>query len=107
LNEANLLNFEVIVLAVRVIAEVPDFRAAATISDAITKIVPGVYCDIETLMVEAKMIEEDIKKIRKSKNFITWRYLRIKWGNLVTLQLWTSNAKDQVSFSTLRFHFRS
>jgi uncharacterized protein len=67
LNEANLLNFEVIVLAVRVIREVPDFRAAATVSDAITKIVPGVYCDIGTLMVEAKMIEEDIKKIRENQ----------------------------------------
>ncbi|MGH9912649.1 MAG: PAC2 family protein, partial [Nitrososphaeraceae archaeon] len=67
LNEANLLNFEVIVLVIRVIRELPDFRAAATISDAITKIVPGVYCDIGTLMVEAKMIEEDIKKIRENQ----------------------------------------
>jgi predicted ATP-grasp superfamily ATP-dependent carboligase len=67
LNEANLLNFEVIVLIVRVIKELPDFRAAATISDAITKLVPGVYCDIGSLMVEAKMIEEDIKKIRENQ----------------------------------------
>lgn len=55
LNEANLLNFEVIVLVVRVIREVPNFREAAVISDAI---VPGVYCDVGTLMVEAKTIEE-------------------------------------------------
>lgn len=67
LNEANLLNFAVIVLVVRVIREVPDFRAAAIISNAITKIVPGVYCNIGTLMVEAKMIEEDIKKIRENQ----------------------------------------
>jgi uncharacterized protein len=67
LNEANLLNFEVIVLVVRVIKELPDFRAAATISDAITKIVPGVYCDIRTLVDEAKIIEENIKKIRENQ----------------------------------------
>lgn len=67
LNEANLLNFEVIALVVRVIREVPDFRAAATISDAITKIVPGVHCDVGTLMVEARTIEENIKKIRENQ----------------------------------------
>lgn len=67
LNEANLLNFEVIVLVVRVIKELPDFRAAATISDAITKIVPGINCDIGTLMGEAKIIEENIKKIRENQ----------------------------------------
>jgi uncharacterized protein len=67
LNEANLLNFEVIVLVVKVIREVPNFRAAVVISDAITKIVPGVYCDVGTLMVEAKTIEEDIKKIRENQ----------------------------------------
>lgn len=56
-----------IVLVVRVIKELPDFRAAATISDAITKIVPGVYCDIRTLVDEAKIIEENIKKIRENQ----------------------------------------
>ena len=49
------------------IREIPDFRAAASISNAIIKIVPGVYCDIGTLMIEAKMIEEDIKKIRENQ----------------------------------------
>jgi hypothetical protein len=39
----------------------PYFRAAALISNAVTKIVPGVYCDIGTLMVEAKMIEEILR----------------------------------------------
>jgi uncharacterized protein len=57
----------VIVLVVKVIREVPNFRAAVVISDAITKIVPGVYCDVGTLMVEAKTIEEDIKKIRENQ----------------------------------------
>jgi predicted ATP-grasp superfamily ATP-dependent carboligase len=57
----------VIVLVVIVIKELPDFRAAATISDAITKIVPGVYCDIGTLMIEAKIIEDNIKKIRENQ----------------------------------------
>lgn len=41
----------------------PDFRAAAMVYNAITKIVPGVYCDIETLIVQAKRIEDDIKNI--------------------------------------------
>lgn len=56
-----------IVLVVKVIREVPNFCAAVVISDAITKIVPRVYCDVETLMIEAKTIEEDIKKIRENQ----------------------------------------
>ncbi|MGI0045216.1 MAG: PAC2 family protein, partial [Nitrososphaeraceae archaeon] len=67
LNEASLLNFEVIVLVVKVIRGVPDFRAAAVISDAITKLVPGVYCNIGTLMDEAKTIENEIKNIRENQ----------------------------------------
>lgn len=67
LNEASLLNFEVIVLVVKVIRGVPDFRAAAVISDAITKLVPGVYCNIGTLMDEAKAIENEIKNIRENQ----------------------------------------
>jgi uncharacterized protein len=63
----------VIVLIVKVIKELPDFRAAATISDAITKMVPGVYCDIRTLVDEAKIIEENTKKIRENQSYITWR----------------------------------
>jgi uncharacterized protein len=68
LNEACLLNFEVIVVIVKIIEEMPDFRAAAIVSNAITKVVPGMYCDIETLIVEAKRIEDNIKNIRENHN---------------------------------------
>jgi uncharacterized protein len=68
LNEACLLNFEVIVVIVIIIEQMPDFRAAAIVSNAITKVVPGVYCDIETLIVETKRIEDNIKNIRENHN---------------------------------------
>ena len=67
LNEANLVSLEVIVFVVRVMQGVPDFRAAAIISNAITRLVPKDYCDIGTLMVEAETIEHNIKKIRENQ----------------------------------------
>jgi predicted ATP-grasp superfamily ATP-dependent carboligase len=57
-------------LVIEVAKELPDFRAAAIISDAITKILPGAYCDIGTLMAEAKIIKENIKKIRENQSHV-------------------------------------
>jgi predicted ATP-grasp superfamily ATP-dependent carboligase len=59
--------------------ELPDFRAAAIISDAITKILPGAYCDIGTLMAEAKIIEENIKKIRENQSHVVRWYLHLNY----------------------------
>ena len=64
LNEGSLLGLDVIVLVVNNTLDGPDFRAAATISNAISKLVPGLSCDIGSLIVQAKIVENDLKQIR-------------------------------------------
>jgi predicted ATP-grasp superfamily ATP-dependent carboligase len=53
LNEGSVARMDVIVLLVNTINDVPDFRASALVSNANTKLVPGLYYDINSLMVEA------------------------------------------------------
>jgi uncharacterized protein len=48
LNESNWKNIDVIVFIVDFIADVPDFRAAANVVQAISKIVPEAYCEINS-----------------------------------------------------------
>jgi predicted ATP-grasp superfamily ATP-dependent carboligase len=40
-----------------------DFRAAANVVDAISKIVPEAYCEIQLLTKEAENIENNLKMI--------------------------------------------
>jgi hypothetical protein len=40
----------------------PDFHAAAVISEAISKIVPGIHCDIGSMIADAQLDENRIKK---------------------------------------------
>jgi uncharacterized protein len=68
LNEGSLLGMDVIVLMVNTILDVPDFRASALISNAVTKLVRGLHCDIASLMVEAQVIENKMKKVRDGHN---------------------------------------
>ena len=63
LNESNWKNIDVIVFIVDVIAGVPDFRAAANVVQAISKIVPEAYCEIQLLIKEAENIENNLKMI--------------------------------------------
>ena len=42
---------------------VPDFRAAANVVQAISKIVPEAYCEIQLLTKEAENIENNLKMI--------------------------------------------
>ena len=46
----------------------PDFHAAAVISEAISKIVPGIHCDIGSMIADAQLDENRIKKIRNSQS---------------------------------------
>lgn len=64
LNEGSLLGLDVIVLVVNTILDAPDFRAAAIISNAISKLVPGLSCDIGSLIVQAQVVENEVKQIR-------------------------------------------
>ena len=63
LNESNWENIDVVVFVVDVIAGVPDFRAAANVVQAISKIVPEAYCEIQLLIKEAENIEKNLKII--------------------------------------------
>jgi uncharacterized protein len=64
LNEGALTNLDVIVFLVNVLRDVPDFRAAAVVSEAVSRIVPNLSCDIGALMVEAEIIENKMKNVR-------------------------------------------
>ncbi len=63
LNESDWKNIDVIVFIVDFIAGVPDFRAAANVAQAISKIVPEAYCEIQLLIKEAESIENNLKMI--------------------------------------------
>ena len=63
LNESNWRNIDVVVFVVDVIAGVPDFRAAANVAQAVSKIVPEAYCEIQPLIKEAENIENNLKMI--------------------------------------------
>lgn len=65
LNEGSLAEQDVIVLLANTMTDAPDFRAAALISTALTKLVPGLSCDIATLNREAQEIETKMKQIRE------------------------------------------
>ena len=63
LNESNWKNIDVIVFVVDFIFGVPDFRAAANVVQAISKIGPEAYCEIQLLTKEAENIENNLKMI--------------------------------------------
>ena len=64
LNESIWNNIDVVVFVVDVIAGVPDFRAAANVAQAVSKIVPEAYCEIQLLIKEAENIENNLKMIK-------------------------------------------
>ncbi len=70
LNEGGSRGLDVIVLLVNTISEA-DFHAAALVSESISRLVPGVHCDIASLMGEAEGVENKIKEIRKSQNYLS------------------------------------
>jgi uncharacterized protein len=64
LNEGRWSNFEVIALLVEAYHEIPDARAAASIVEAIDKILPQIEVDVSPLYDEAERIETRLKAIR-------------------------------------------
>src|SRR5713226_10216400 len=62
LNEGALSKTNVIVLLVKGQEPGPDFRSGAEICMALSKLVPGVACDLPTLLHEAKIIEQSLKQ---------------------------------------------
>jgi uncharacterized protein len=72
LNEGALTNLDVIVFLVNVLGDVPDFRAAAIVSESISRIVPNLSCDIDGLIVEAQIIENRMKNVRAEQKRISY-----------------------------------
>ena len=70
LNEGASRGLDVIVLFVNTTTEA-DFHAAALLSKSISRLVSGVHCDLSSLMGEAEGVENKIKEIRKSQNYLS------------------------------------
>jgi uncharacterized protein len=64
LNQSSQLYIDVIILLVKIIEGIPDFRAAAELSTTISRLVPGVSCNVPLLLQEAEKIEKEITKIK-------------------------------------------
>jgi len=58
------LKKDVIVLLVKVLKDAPDFRAAAVVSQSVSKLVPGASCDIVSLLKEAELVERQLRRIK-------------------------------------------
>lgn len=64
LNQSSELGIDVVILLVKIVEGIPDFRAAAELSTTISRLVPGVSCDVPLLLQEAEKIEKEIAKIK-------------------------------------------
>jgi uncharacterized protein len=64
LNQGAWMNFDVIVLISKLSKDVSEFRAAALVSEAIMRLIPGLSCDINLLLNQAKIIEQELRKMR-------------------------------------------
>lgn len=67
LNEGAWRNYDVVVLLVKVVRDMPDFRAGAAVAEALAKLAPGASCDVPALMKEAEVMEKTLKKIRSEQ----------------------------------------
>jgi uncharacterized protein len=64
LNQSSQFGINVIILLVKIIEGIPDFRAAAELSTTISNLVPGVSCNVPLLLQEAEKIEKELTKIK-------------------------------------------
>lgn len=67
LNEGAWRNYDVLVLLVKVVRDMPDFRAGAAVAEALAKLAPGASCDVPALLKEAEIMEKTLKKIRSEQ----------------------------------------
>ena len=67
LNEGTLRNLDVIVFLVNTLKDTPDFRAATIVSEAISRLVPNLSCDIGSLLIEAELVGNKIKNVRDNQ----------------------------------------
>lgn len=71
LSEGRLENIDVIVFLVKVLKDVPDFRAAALISETLAEFAPSCRCDVASLVMEAEKVEKRLKKIQSDSGKVT------------------------------------
>jgi predicted ATP-grasp superfamily ATP-dependent carboligase len=64
LNEGAIRHFDVIVLLGKLVQDTSEFTPAAAVSEAIMRLVPGLSCDIRSLLIRAKTCEQDLRKLR-------------------------------------------
>ena len=62
LNEGMIHGQDVIVLLVSSDKEFPDFQATSNLCNSLSKLVPGVSCNLDKLEKESKFIEQQIKQ---------------------------------------------
>ena len=62
LNEGMIHGQDVIVLLVSSDKEFPDFQATSNLCNSLSKLVPGVSCNLDKLDKESKIIEQQIKQ---------------------------------------------
>ncbi len=63
LNEGMMNAQNVIVLMVGSKSDAPDLRAAYSLCDGLSKLVPGISCNLSLLEKQAKQIEEEMKQV--------------------------------------------
>jgi hypothetical protein len=67
LNEGMIRNFDVIVLLGKTIQDTSEYGPAASVSEAIMKLVPGLSCDTRSLLIKAKTYEQDLRRVRSER----------------------------------------
>jgi uncharacterized protein len=67
LNEGIVKNFDVIVLLGKTIQDTSEFGPAASVSEAIMRLVPGLSCDTGSLLTKAKTFIQNIRRVRSDR----------------------------------------
>jgi len=65
LNEGRIYNQDVVVVLVNVAESGPDFESSAQLCMAMSKILPGVSCDLAMMQKQAEIAEKQIKQTEK------------------------------------------
>ena len=74
LNEGSLSNQDVIVILVHSDGTGPDFRSSAVLCEYISKIIPGISCDLQLLRKEAEKAEVMIKEAHEESKHLDSMY---------------------------------
>ena len=71
LNEGMLSGKDVIVLLVSSDKEFPDFQATSNLCNSLSKLVPGVSCNLDKIEKESKIIEQQIRQAENDTKDLT------------------------------------